>query len=106
MNTDHLAKLPDSWIDAAKLYTAIGDGHRQKILMMFEPGEVLSLTQITEAMPLSRSAVMHHLKILRDCDAVLAWREGKELMYGVNKARFSEVLGATLEYLEPHPEFE
>ncbi len=103
MNTDHLAKLPDHWTDAAKLFTAIGDAHRQRVLMMFEPGEVLSLTQITEAMPLSRSAVMHHLKILRDAQALDAWREGKELMYGINKPRFTAVLGATLEYLAEHP---
>ena len=103
MNSEHINALPDSWTDAATLFTAIGDAHRQKILMMFEPGEAISLTQLVAAMPLSRSAVTHHLKILRDAKALDAWREGKELIYAVNKARFTQVLGDTLLYLEDHP---
>jgi DNA-binding transcriptional ArsR family regulator len=104
MNLDHIKKLPDGWTDAATLYTAIGDAHRQRILMMFEPGETISLAQIVGAMPLSRSAVTHHLKILRDAGALDAWRDGKELFYAINKARFTAVLGATTEYLQDHPD--
>jgi ArsR family transcriptional regulator, arsenate/arsenite/antimonite-responsive transcriptional repressor len=103
MNLAHINHLPDTWTDAATLYTAIGDTHRQKILMMFEPGEKISLSRIADAMPLSRSAVMHHLKILRAADAVTAWRDGKELFYAVNKQRFTQVLGDTLDYLKDHP---
>jgi DNA-binding transcriptional ArsR family regulator len=100
---DYPQHFPAQWADAALLYTAIGDKHRQTILMMFDPGEKLALANIVAAMSLSRSAVMHHLKILRDAQALHAWREGKELYYQINKKRFSQVLGDTLDYLVDHP---
>ena len=50
---------------------ALGEPHRQRILLTFEPGERLNVGQIAEVSTLSRSAVSHHLKILREAGSVL-----------------------------------
>ena len=45
---------------------ALGDPHRQRIVLMFEPGERLNIGQIVAASTLSRTAVAHHLRVLRE----------------------------------------
>ena len=66
MNPDYSRAIPPAWAHMSKVFTALGDEHRQRILLTFEPGERLNVGQIAEVSTLSRSAVSHHLKILRE----------------------------------------
>ena len=66
MNRNYLRAIPREWRNISKVYTALGDEHRQRILLTFERGERLNVGQIVEVSTLSRSAVSHHLKILRE----------------------------------------
>ena len=59
------------------MFVALGDAHRQRILLMFEPGERLNVGQIVAASTLSRSAVAHHLRVLREA-GVLQERKGRQ----------------------------
>ena len=63
------------------MFVALGDEHRQRIVLMFEPGEHLNVGQIVAASTLSRSAVAHHLKVLREAGVVHAEKIGKEVWY-------------------------
>lgn len=69
MNTHYLNGLPQEWTAIAEVFSALGDGTRQTILLLFEPGESIELKTFVDILPLSRSAVVHHLKVLsrRDC---------------------------------------
>ena len=49
----------------SKVFTALGDEHRQRILLLFEPGDRFNVGQIAEVSTLTRSTVSHHLKVLR-----------------------------------------
>ena len=66
MNRDYTKAIPTAWKNISGVFTALGDEHRQRILLTFEAGERLNVGQIVEVSTLSRSAVSHHLKILRD----------------------------------------
>ena len=85
MKRNYMRAIPREWLTISKVYTALGDEHRQRILLTFEPGERLNVGQIVEVSTLSRSAVSHHLKILRDAGVLLSEKRGKEVYFWINK---------------------
>jgi DNA-binding transcriptional ArsR family regulator len=100
MNRDYSRSIPDAWKDMSKVFTALGDEHRQRILLTFEPGERLNVGQIAEVSTLSRSAVSHHLKILREAGVLDSRKEGKEVYFWLNKDFLRETLANVLDYME------
>jgi DNA-binding transcriptional ArsR family regulator len=82
------------------MFVALGDEHRQRIVLMFEPGERLNVGQIVAASTLSRSAVAHHLKVLREAGVVHAEKIGKEVWYRTDPQAVRAALAAVLDYLE------
>lgn len=83
----------------SKVFTALGDEHRQRILLLFERGERLNVGQIAEVSTLSRSAVSHHLKILRDANVLLNEKIGKEIYFWINRPFVEAVLSDVLDYV-------
>ena len=83
----------------AKVFVALGDEHRQRILLTFEKGERLTVGKIAEVSTLSRPAVSHHLKILREAGILQAEKEGKEVHLQVNKQLLDEALRSVLDYV-------
>ena len=94
-----MRSLPREWRAMAKVFIALGDEHRQRILLTFEKGERLTVGQIAEVSTLSRPAVSHHLKILREAGVLRAEKEGKEVYLQVNKALLEETLRSVLDYV-------
>ena len=99
MNKNYLRSIPKEWRQLAKVFVALGDEHRQRILLTFEPGERLTVGQIAEVSTLSRPAVSHHLKILRAAGVLEADKQGKEVFLSVNKALLEETLSTVLEFV-------
>ena len=91
--------IPRDWQAMSKVFAALGDEHRQRILLLFEPGERLNVGQIAEVSTLARSTVSYHLKTLRDADVLLSEKLGKEVYFWINKALLEECLGNVLDYL-------
>jgi DNA-binding transcriptional ArsR family regulator len=83
----------------SRAFTALGDEHRQRILLTFEKGERLTVGQIVEVATLSRPAVSHHLKILRQAGVLDAQREGREVYLRINREVLEETLATVLEYV-------
>ena len=81
------------------MFEALGDPHRQRILLMFEPGEELTVGQIVAASTLSRSAVAHHLKVLREAGVLHAQKVGKEVWYRTDPQAVRDALTAVMDYL-------
>ena len=100
MNKDYTKAIPASWKNVSRVFTALGDEHRQRILLTFEPGERLNVGQIVEVSTLSRSAVSHHLKILRDAGVLDREKIGKEVYFWLNKKQVKESLVAVIDYLK------
>ena len=91
--------IPREWRGISKVYTALGDEHRQRILLTFEKGERLNVGQIVEVSTLSRSAVSHHLKILRDAGVLQSRKEGKEVYFWINRVFLIDAMTAVLDYI-------
>ena len=99
MNTAILQTLPDAWIDTAKVFTALGDPQRQRLLLLFEPGERLTIRQLVEVSSLSRTAVSHHLRLLRDTGLLLEEKEGKAVYLSVNTARLLDTFTVVTDFV-------
>ncbi len=85
MNKNYLRAIPREWRNLSKVFTALGDEHRQRILLTFSPGERLNVGQIVQVSTLSRSAVSHHLRLLRDAGILHSRKEGKEVFFWIDK---------------------
>jgi ArsR family transcriptional regulator, arsenate/arsenite/antimonite-responsive transcriptional repressor len=94
-----MRSLPREWRAMAKVFVALGDEHRQRLLLTFEKGERLTVGQISQISTLSRPAVSHHLKILRAAGILEAQKAGKEVYLRVNKALVEDTLRTVLDYV-------
>lgn len=92
--------IPDEWQNIAHLFIALGDAHRQRILLAFEKEERLNIMQIAAASTLSRTAVTHHLKILHQSGALQSEKVGKEVYFWVNKFMITHAIKNVLRYIE------
>ena len=100
MNKNYMRAIPKEWRDIAKVYSALGDEHRQRILLTFAPGERLNIGQIVEVSTLSRTAVSHHLKTLREAGVLQSEKEGKEVYFWINKAFLVEAMETVVDYIK------
>jgi ArsR family transcriptional regulator, arsenate/arsenite/antimonite-responsive transcriptional repressor len=92
--------LPRKWTGLASVFTALGDEHRQRILLMFEKGEELTIKDIADSVPLSRTAVTHHIRVLLQVGVLRGEKRGKELYLRPDPARVLGALGALQEYVK------
>lgn len=99
MKPDYSQTIPSEWRVMSKVFTALGDEHRQRILLLFEPGERLNVGQIAEVSTLARSTVSHHLKILHDAGVLANEKQGREVYFRINRAALEEALGNVLDYI-------
>src|SRR5262245_52871802 len=99
MNADYTRAIPRPWRNISKVFTALGDEHRQRILLTFEPGERLNVSQIVEVSTLSRTAVSHHLRILREAGVLESSKEGKEVYFWISKERLLDAIQTVAQYI-------
>lgn len=99
MKKNYMRAIPREWTAMSKVFTALGDEHRQRILLVFERGERLNVGQIVDVSPLSRSAVSHHLKILKDANVLESEKVGKEVYFWINKPYLQETIKNVLGYI-------
>ena len=92
--------LPRDWRGLAEVFTALGDEHRQRILLMFERGDELTIKDVVDQVPLSRTAVTHHLRVLRESGVLEAQKRGKEVYLRPNAARVLEAIEALRSYIK------
>lgn len=63
------------------LFFALGEAPRQQILLLLTEHESLNVGQLTERLSLSRPAISHHLKVLRQAGLVDLQQAGTENRY-------------------------
>ncbi len=83
----------------SRVFSALGDEHRQRILLLFDKGERLNVGQVAEVSTLTRSTVSHHLKILREAEVLSSEKIGKEVWFWINRPFIEETLGNVLDYV-------
>ena len=100
MKKNYMQAIPREWRTISRAFTALGDEHRQRILLMFERGERLNVGQIVDASTLSRSAVSHHLQLLKAAQVLDSEKVGKEVYYWVDKEFLEQSIEAVLAYIK------
>ena len=91
--------IPREWRNISKVYAALGDEHRQRILLTVEPGERLNIGEIVAVSTLSRTAVSHHLRILREAGVLQSRKEGKEVYFWINKKFLIEAMETVVDFI-------
>lgn len=92
MKTHHLHRLPESWLPVAAVFAALGDETRQKILLLFEPGEELSIKDIAAQFPFGRTTIVHHLGMLEKAGILAVRRTGRLALYSIRPGVVLEAL--------------
>ena len=107
MKRNSCATLPDAMQPTAAVFSALGDPVRQRILLLFEPGESLSIKDIAGMFDLSRTAVVHHLAVLERAGILAQRRSGKAALYSTRPEVVLEAVTALRDYiLEEYPDLE
>jgi DNA-binding transcriptional ArsR family regulator len=102
MHRNYTRRIPGEWRAMAKVFVALGDEHRQRILLTFERGERLTAGQIAAVSTLSRPAVSHHLKILREAGVLKREKVGRESYFWLDREPLESALAGVLEYVRSH----
>ena len=99
MKKAYARAIPAPWRRIARIFVALGDPHRQRILLMFERGERLNVGQIVAASTLSRTAVSHHLRVLTEAGVLEREKLGKEVYFRPDTNAVRTALDAVRDYL-------
>lgn len=70
------------------LFNAMGDKVRQDIVSLLTYHSRLSVGELTQYTKLSRPAVSHHIKVLREAGLVTEERDGTKRYYHPNFSRY------------------
>ena len=94
------AAMPDEDMlyDAAELFKVFGDSTRTRILSALFIEE-LCVCDIAELLGMTKSAVSHQLRMLRQTKIVKARRSGKEIFYSLDDDHISRIYKTAMEHL-------
>ena len=82
-----------------RLLGALGDANRQQIVMLLGQKGRLNVGEIAGHFSISRPAISHHLKILKDAHIVIAERQGQETYYTVDGDRVVQDMQAVTDLI-------
>ncbi|WP_301102717.1 metalloregulator ArsR/SmtB family transcription factor [Propionivibrio sp.] len=99
MSKSYYRALPRIWAERSGVFTALGDEHRQRILLMFERNEELTVKDIVDASPLSRTAVTHHVRVLLEAGVLRAEKRGRSVFLRPCPKRVLEAMDAVHDYI-------
>lgn len=84
----------------AELFSAFGDTSRVRIVSVLLHAET-PVSAIISAVGLTKSAVSHHLRVLRQLRIVRVRREGRQIFYSLD-AHVASVFRLGLDHVEHH----
>ena len=95
-----MANIPDKETieQIAELFKGFADPTRVQILSLLAQKE-LCVTEITEAVAVSQSAISHQLRILKQMHLIKYRRDGKNLWYSLADDHVLTILQMGLEYV-------
>jgi DNA-binding transcriptional ArsR family regulator len=81
-----------STAQAVRLFQALGDESRLRLLLVLATGKELSVGALCKATGRSQSATSHNLALLRFAGIVTCRREGKQVYYSLASAYVLDLL--------------
>src|SRR5215212_1257190 len=82
-----------------RFFTALGDPIRLQILLLLRD-KPLNVGEIAERFAISRPAISHHLRVLKDAAILDSEKAGQEVYYSLNVAFIAAELRTMAEKLE------
>lgn len=78
-----LGQILNKFKTCAPIFIALGDEARQKLIMdIADAGnEGINVTHLSEKSHLSRPAISHHLKVLKDSGLIIPFKVGTQIFY-------------------------
>jgi DNA-binding transcriptional ArsR family regulator len=64
-------------------FRALADPTRREILALLRHGEI-SAGALAEKFDMTKPAMSHHFRVLKDADLITSRREGQQIWYGLN----------------------
>ena len=84
--------------ELANLYKIFGDASRVKILCALTQSE-MCVSEISEFLSITQSAVSHQLRILKSSNLVKARREGKNMIYSLVDEHIKTLIDCGMEHI-------
>jgi DNA-binding transcriptional ArsR family regulator len=75
---------------SAPIFAALGDDVRLWLVARLSGGEPLSITRLSEGLPMTRQAVTKHLHVLEQAGLVTGEKSGREQMWTLEKKSLEE----------------
>jgi ArsR family transcriptional regulator, arsenate/arsenite/antimonite-responsive transcriptional repressor len=70
-------------VSGNKTFRALADPTRREILGLLRNGEITA-GALAEKFDMTKPAMSHHFKVLKDADLITSRREGQQIWYGLN----------------------
>ncbi len=86
--------------DAMRLLDGVRDPNRLEIIFLLGKGKALNVGEITTQFKISRPAISHHLKVLKDAGIVRSEKTGQEIYYRLDRAKIVEGLRMIADAIE------
>jgi DNA-binding transcriptional ArsR family regulator len=86
LDKKELHRIHAMFHNCAPLFIALGDEIRQQLILdIADAGkEGINVSNLTSKSQLSRPAISHHLKVLKDCGIVKPCKIGTQIFYQLN----------------------
>ena len=88
----------DTLFDVAELFKIFGDSTRIRILSALTKAE-MCVCDICSVLNMTKSAVSHQLRILRQAKLVKNRRQGKEIFYSLDDDHVLSIINIALEHI-------
>lgn len=94
-------KMPneDTFDKLINFYKLIADSTRAKILFVLDQHE-MCVCDIASTLGMTKSAVSHQLRLLKDSNLVVSRKDGKEVFYKLSDEHVTKVFEIALEHIE------
>jgi len=87
----HSSRGREPWADPAVLFAALGDETRLRLVSRLCREGPLSITRLSDGLPMTRQAVTKHLAILEEANLVTTMRRGREKEHYLNPVPINEI---------------
>ncbi|UQZ90128.1 ArsR family transcriptional regulator [Deltaproteobacteria bacterium Smac51] len=90
------------WEKVARVLDALGSDMRQSIFMLFEPGEWISVKQLSVRFNMARTAILYHINALQEAGVVKSRKRGKDVILSVDFEVVDRVADKVLAYIKKY----
>jgi ArsR family transcriptional regulator, arsenate/arsenite/antimonite-responsive transcriptional repressor len=84
---------PEAALHLSKIFKAVADPNRQRIMFLLREKGELSVGDIAAALNLTQPATSQHLRVLKEAEALLSRKSGLQMYYCLCSERLCDAVG-------------